>query len=111
MSVARPPWSGGTLEERQQHLALLIHRYVADIETILGRLEDGDFDQLAQLPKVRRELVSCAKQLRDAEIELDQQSTKDALRDGDIDFDAIRTQIGGRLDRLRAAAGAGDVPE
>ncbi|WP_422073667.1 hypothetical protein [Tranquillimonas rosea] len=27
-----------------------------------------------------------------------------------LDFDAVRAEIGGRLDRLRAAGGAGEVP-
>lgn len=32
------------------------------------------------------------------------------VHDYAIDFDAARTEIGRRLDRLRAASGAGDVP-
>jgi len=109
MTHMTPPVLGGPLEDRQTHLALLVRRYIDEIEMIVSRLSNGDFGELAQLPKLRRELVSCAKQLRDTEIELDHQSKTNGTAAEDIDFDVIRDQIGRRLDRLRTAQGAGSI--
>lgn len=111
MTQVDPPEMGGTIQERHAHLALSLNRYVAEIERILAQLMAGDFDELGQVPKLKREMMSVAKQLRDAEIECDQQAKHDAgqLGVGDIDLDAMRDKIGGRLDRLRAATGTGGV--
>ena len=113
MTKMGPSLGGGTDKERRVHLALSLHRYVAEIETILSQLEAGEFGELGQLPKLKREMMSVSKQLRDAEIEFDQQCRADAgvRGDGDIDFDAIREQIGGRLDSLRAARRSGAISE
>lgn len=111
MKRAGSPKPGETELRRQAHLALSLDRYISEIEEVLAGLTAGQFGDLAQLPKLRREMMSVAKQLREAEIELDQQirTQEGRLAEGDIDFDAVRRSIGSRLDRLRAAENTGDI--
>ncbi|WP_186826989.1 hypothetical protein [Shimia ponticola] len=88
-----------------------LNRYIEEVEKVLADLRSGEFGELAQLPKLKREMMSVSKQLREAEIELDQQirAEEGRLAEGEIDFDAVRRSIGGRLDRLRAAGSTTDV--
>jgi len=105
------PHMGETALKRQAHLALSLNRYIEEIEEVLAGLSTGRFGELAQLPKLKREMMSVAKQLREAEVELDQQirAEEGRLAEGEIDFDAVRDTLGRRLDRLRAAHSSGGV--
>lgn len=109
MAKDLPPVGGGVEQERRDHLALQVHRYVSEVEVILTNLELGEFGELAQIAKLRRDLMSTAKQLRDAEIELDrvQKQTADQDIGSGIDFDAARIEVERRLDRLRRAGSSG----
>ena len=103
-----PPGDDRTLDERRAHLAMSLHRYIAEIETILTDMADGNFGDAGQVPKLKREMMSVAKQLRDAEIECDQRQRAAAgLADQEFDIERARRDIGRRLDRLRAAQDAG----
>lgn len=105
MAQSDPPTREGIGEERRAHLAVMLHRYVANIETIIENLGEGDFGEAAQLPRVKREMLSTAKQLRDVEIELDEHRKRDEGRVAGaaepIDMDAARDTIGRRLNHLR----------
>ena len=109
MTSTASPFAGETAHQRQAHLAASLNRYIEEVETVLAALTAGQFGELSQLPKLKREMMSVAKQLREAEIELDQQIRAEAgrLAEADIDFDAVRRTIGGRLDRLRDTRSTG----
>ena len=115
MAKSDPSTSEGLESVRYAHLALMLNRYVAEIETILERLANGEFAEVPQLPKLKRELMSVAKQLRDAEIQSDEferdQRRRASHAGAAIDMDAARDAIRGRLARLRESRGAGRVPE
>ncbi|MEM1235692.1 MAG: hypothetical protein AAGI10_01900 [Pseudomonadota bacterium] len=115
MAKFDPSLTRGSDDPRQVHLGMMLDRYVAEIEHIIGRLAKGEFAEVAQLPKLKRELMSVAKQLRDAEIEIDEHERNKSRRSnaagGPIDMDAARDAIRSRLDCLRDARDAGGVSE
>ncbi|MEM9438409.1 MAG: hypothetical protein AAGA15_15360, partial [Pseudomonadota bacterium] len=98
---------------RRAHLAAMLNRYVAEVETIIGRLSQGELAEASQLPKVKREMMSVSKALREAEIEIEQERKRDESRRGDtvgaIDMGRARDALRRRLDSLRDARGAGRV--
>ncbi|MEM9351075.1 MAG: hypothetical protein AAGA47_12510, partial [Pseudomonadota bacterium] len=51
----------GLPEVRRAHLAAMLNRYVAEVETIIGRLSQGELAEASQLPKVKREMMSVSK--------------------------------------------------
>ena len=115
MAKSDPSTPEGLDNVRHAHLALMLNRYVAEIETILERLADGEFAEVPQLPKLKRELMSVAKQLRDAEIQSDEFAKDQRRRSHNagaaIDMDAARDAIRVRLARLRKSRRTGGVPQ
>lgn len=113
MAQRDPPVEEGTIEERRAHLGVMLNRFIGEIEGAIAQVEGGDFSDLNALPRIRRDLVSTAKQLRDAEIEIDAQRKRDkgGVPGAGEPFNLAdaRASIGGRLDKLRAALGAGEL--
>ncbi|MEM9438558.1 MAG: hypothetical protein AAGA15_16140, partial [Pseudomonadota bacterium] len=61
MKQGDPPVVEGLPEARRAHLAAMLNRYVAEVETIIGRLSQGELAEASQLPKVKREMMSVSK--------------------------------------------------
>ncbi|MCH2078075.1 MAG: hypothetical protein MK180_14560 [Rhodobacteraceae bacterium] len=115
MAKNDPPMQEGRVLARQAHLGVMLNRSIDEIERVIADIEKGDFSEASDLPRFKRDMVSAAKQLREAEIELDAQRHREKGRvpgaDAPIDFNAARAAIGRRLDRLRRTESAEEAPE
>lgn len=113
MARKSPSKKKGRRAVRHAHLVFQIDRYLKMIESIIDQVDAGVFGDLRTIPGLKRELVSVAKQLRDAEIQFDEQKNKNEGRQsgssGGIDMPAARTEIGRRLDLLRKRGRADSV--
>jgi hypothetical protein len=67
----------------------------------------------SEIQKTAAEFRRATQTLFDERKKLEDQKRKDAgiVLDFGFDFDVARAEIGGRLDRLRAARHSGDLPE
>ena len=105
MAKRDPPSEEGRVLARQAHLGVMLYRSIDEIERIIAGIEHGDFSEASDLPRLKRDMVSAAKQLREAEIEVDAQRQREKGRvpgaDAPIDFKEARAAIGRRLDSLR----------
>ncbi|MEL7299419.1 MAG: hypothetical protein AAFM92_03455 [Pseudomonadota bacterium] len=118
MASRDPPDGAEHLNARWVHLSDLLEDYITQIAAIIANLREGDFSGLAQFTKAKNDLVGIARQLRDAEIKIDDQRQRNKGgvpgAGAPIDMDAARDALGSRLDRLRDArrpARAAEVPD
>ncbi|MEM6277705.1 MAG: hypothetical protein AAF714_12255 [Pseudomonadota bacterium] len=115
MAMRDPPHVEGVGQERRAHIGLMLNRAIDEIEQVIAAIGKGDFSAVGELPRLKRDMVSAAKQLREAEIELNAQRHRDEGgvpgSEEPIDFRERRRALGSRLDQLRAAIGAGPVSE
>lgn len=115
MASRDPPSQADTLIARRDHLSELLEAYIAQIAAIIANLEEGDFSGVTQFAKAKSDLVGIARQLRDAEIKIDEQRQRNEGgvpgASAPIDMDAARHALGSRFDRLRAARRAGRASE
>ena len=104
-------------DERTQEKVLaaadnLVLRVIGRLDEAVTKACDGDLEAAKE---VARQFVELDKALTSAFTErrkLDEHRRKNGgLGDGEIDFDAARSAILDSLDRIRAARGAGCVPE
>lgn len=112
MAKSDPPIVEGREQERFAHLSKMLNRFCAEIESIIDRLAEGDFAEASQLPKLKREMMYVSRQLREAEIAIDEQRKRDEGRgpgSGHINMGAARDALRSRLDRLRRAKRKGEV--
>lgn len=113
MAMRDPPHAEGVGQERHAHLGLMLNRAIDEIEQVIAAIGKGDFSGASELPRLKRDMVSAARQLREAEIELNAQRHRDEGRvpgaDRPIDFEAAKRALGSRLDKLRDAVGPGAV--
>lgn len=87
--------------------------YADELQNIVDRLNAGDFGDLSNVTKLYRDLIAVRTQILNIEARLaeDCRKLKGQRSDHDIDFNAMRAQIGGRLDRLRRACAPRPIPE
>lgn len=84
------------IEEARQ-----LHRSInRTLTAVLDLIEQGDLKDVALLPKQMTQLNAVVGDLKKREAEFDAQFGT-GTRDGDIDFDELRREIGCRLGRIR----------
>lgn len=98
-------------QKKQKQLERQMSRYGDLIEDLIYRAEAGEFGALSETTRLRTQLLSTLKNFQDGEIALarDRLTQQGIRSESDIDFDAVRREVGGRLDRLRNAARADDL--
>lgn len=87
--------------------------FADEILNVLVQLSTGEFGDLKELPKLKRDLQSAAKHFRDLECDIARVERKHREKTNvpELDLDAIRVDIGRRLDRLRVASDPGSISE
>ena len=109
MSLFRPIETQADTKAALQLTEELYLRAARAMEALAGRVEAGETPDVTETKKTAatlREQESMFLKERDRVL---QQCKAGAGIDGDfaIDFDAVRAEIGGKLDRLRRHAGSG----
>ncbi len=108
----RDPRSG---EEAPRHLVAQAERQLAaygeELDTVIEDIKQGKFGPSRELAAVTAALRKALEAVFSERARLDKLSQGDGPRDGELDLDAARTEIGRRMDRLRAALDPGEVPE
>ncbi|MEM7296017.1 MAG: hypothetical protein AAF330_05235 [Pseudomonadota bacterium] len=101
------------LSTRRDELRYQVQAWGAELSELHRRAKAGDFDDLRELKRVTRELLTASKALAETEIDIDKELLRQRGRHGphDIDMEAARRELAGRLDRLRAALGEGGVSQ
>lgn len=113
MTLIRPIETEAEQEAALELSTELFLRAARAMEALAVRTEAGELPDLPDAKKVASSLREYEGQLlKERERVLEKRKTIAGI-DGDyaIDFDAVRAEIGGRLDRLRATGGAGAVSE
>ncbi|SLN59666.1 hypothetical protein [Pseudooctadecabacter jejudonensis] len=80
------------------------------LKAVLDLVESGDLGEIDKLPKQMAQLNNVFAETRKKEAEFNGQFGT-GLADGDIDFDAVRYQIGCRLRRIRKCCRSQGVPQ
>ncbi|WP_296417439.1 hypothetical protein [Pseudooctadecabacter sp.] len=108
--------SGGNTTEQKSAAerieeARRLHSSIRDtLKAVLDLVEQGELKEVASLPKQMTQLHQAYLDINKKEAEFnDKHGT--GLRDGDIDFDAVRDQIRCRLGRIRKCCRPSDVSE
>ncbi len=85
----------------------------ADLETLYDKIRAGELGELQNATKATAEIRQWLKIAIEAEATLEKRNKHDKgiVHDYALDFDAVRVQIGGRLDRLRRSRDAEGVSE
>ena len=98
--------SGGTptdqkpAAERIEEARRLYRNINQTLNTVLELIEDGDFNDVALLPKQMAQLTSAIAESQKREAEFNGKYGE-GLADGEIDFEQLRRDIGCRLGRIR----------
>ncbi|MGR3435052.1 MAG: hypothetical protein ACU0CO_09220 [Shimia sp.] len=89
-----------TPAERLARSGRRLNDVIRDLTTTSDKVRDGAFGDLRELDRIQRNLRAALTSLEEAEHELERRHG--TATDGP-DHDAIRAEIGRRLDRLRSA--------
>lgn len=83
----------------------------SDLQALYDRIMGGEFEELGNAKKATAEIRAWLKIAIEAEATLEKRNKHDKgiVHDYAIDFDAARSQIGGRLDRLRRVRDSEDI--
>ena len=94
------PTEHKTAVERIEEARQLNRNINQTLKTIIELFQEGDFDNVALLPKQMALLNTVVTESQKRETEFnDRHGT--GLAEGDIDFDDLRREIGCRLGRIR----------
>jgi len=113
MALIYPESGDGSSDQQLTEAQRRFRRATRALDKLVDELDDGELGHAGEAGAILKELKN-SLQLAMAERErLESARRKDAgiVHDYAIDFDAARSEIGRRLACLRAAAGAGGVPE
>ncbi|GGE40510.1 hypothetical protein [Actibacterium pelagium] len=106
----------GPEQAAQEVLVEAEAHYTRTIQTLHAIIEDvkaGQLDRTKELKDALRNLHNASQTAFDERSKVEKRLRAEAgiLNDYAFDLDGARSEIRGRLDRLRNAAGAGGVPE
>ncbi|WP_377506409.1 hypothetical protein [Octadecabacter sp. R77987] len=104
-NTAGPEADARTAAERVEEARQLYRSINTTLTKMLKRLEDGDMSELHNLHGKLGELEKQMGRLSELELKYEH-AYGDGTRPDEIDFDAIRHQIGCRLGRLSTCCGA-----
>ncbi|MBW7922983.1 MAG: hypothetical protein H3C51_12910 [Rubellimicrobium sp.] len=105
---AQADTGGSTPRQYRDDAVVLLRAVRATLADLLRQLLEGDGAALRDIVAKQAELESALKRVFEAETRYDDWMQRSSGGgDGVLDLDAARDEIGRRLDRLRAAAGAG----
>ena len=92
-----------------QSSSLLLASVSQTLTAVLDQVRAGNLAGLKDIAKKHGELETALGRAHETERKFNewQRRQSGALADGEIDFDAVRDEIGRRLDRLRDVGGAG----
>lgn len=89
-----------------------LERALDGVDAALHRIEAGELDAAVEVPKTYQDLKKALDATFAERKRLDEQRRKSGeLGDGDIDFDAAKSQILDSLDRVRRSKSSGTIPE
>lgn len=102
----------GALRRLIRHSEVLLDSVAETLTDLLERVRLGESTDLRTLTSKQSELETALKRAVEIERRYDEWQTARTgeLRDGEIDLDAVRDEVGRRLARLRAAGDAGELP-
>lgn len=89
-----------TAAERIEEARQLNRNISQTLKAVLELVEAGELGEIALLPKQMAQLNTVVAEIRKREAELDDRNGSQ-LAEGEIDFDALRREIGCRLGRIR----------
>jgi hypothetical protein len=106
------PDRGSEFRERMTHILMLLDSTAEDMAQKIERIKSGGDADLDKAAKTVAELRKWAQLAYEERNRIDKllRDYADGNPEHAIDFAEARAQIGRRLDRLRAASGAGEVP-
>ncbi len=78
------------------------------LNTVIELMKAGDLKDIDMLPRQMSRLTDALADVRRREAEFEA-TFKDSVREGDIDFDDLRREVGRRLGRIRTNAGADEI--
>lgn len=109
MSLITPEDDPGGLSATVTVLERQLRGMCADLEALSDRIRAEAFDDAKAQSRVLGDIRQWLKLVIEAENQLEQRKKKEQgiVNGYALDMDAARDSIGCRLDRLRAAAGAG----
>ncbi len=100
------------LEEQREEIAETLRELSHELRDLRGRVREGDLRDSQEAGKILGHLRYWLKAANETEAQLAEQRRKRAGISGvyGLDLDRARADIGSRLDRVRAAGSAADIP-
>jgi hypothetical protein len=112
MALITPRWDEGMADDILSVAEAHFESALKALNSLTDEVEDGARPAPSDVQKTARDFRAAVQTLFDERKRIESQRKRDAgiVHDYALDLDAARAEVGGLLDRLRAAGGAGEVP-